>query len=45
MCPARMLANSRTVSEMSRMKVEITSSGKISSSIGPFTPDGIRLLT
>ena len=35
MWPARMLANSRTVSEISRMNVEMTSSGAISSRIGP----------
>ena len=45
MWPARMLANSRTVSEISRMNAEITSSGKISSRIGPCTPAGTRLLT
>ena len=44
MWPARMLANSRTVSEINRMKVEMTSSGPISSSIGPCTPAGMRLL-
>ena len=35
MWPARMLANSRMVSEISRMKVEITSSGTIRIRIGP----------
>ena len=39
-----MLANSRMVSEISRMNVEMISSGAIRSSIGPWTPAGIRLL-
>ena len=44
MWPARMFANSRTVSEISRMNVEITSSGAIRIRIGPWMPEGIRLL-
>ena len=43
MWPARMFAHSRMVSESSRIRVEITSIGKIRSSIGPWTPAGIRL--
>ena len=43
MCPAKMFAQSRMVSDSSRIRVEITSIGKIKSSIGPCTPAGTRL--
>jgi hypothetical protein len=43
MWPASRLANSRTVSEISRRKCESTSSGKIMIRIGPLTPGGIML--
>ncbi len=44
MWPARMLAHSRTVSEISRMKLEITSIGKISDQHRPRDAGRIRLL-
>ena len=44
MWPASRLANSRTVSEISRRKFDMISSGKIMNRIPPLTPGGIRLL-
>ena len=42
--PARMLANSRTDSEMIRTNCEITSMTKIGTAPGPDTPAGTQLL-
>jgi len=43
--PASRFAHSRTVSEIRRRKFDMISIGKISPTIGPFTPPGIRLFT